>query len=89
MKVPPKRKGNALVTTSITKNPKRLNESPSQKEGKFRDFHTHAALAIHSLNESPSQKEGKYAALHFAAGFVFVASMKVPPKRKGNYKYVT
>ena len=59
MKVPPKRKGNALVTTSITKNPKRLNESPSQKEGKFRDFHTHAALAIHSLNESPSQKEGK------------------------------
>ena len=37
-----------------------LNESPSEKEGKF---HTYAALTVHSstpLNESPSEKEGKW-----------------------------
>ena len=62
----------------------RLNESPSQKEGKYLAKKLRKYCHCCSLNESPSQKEGKYAALHFAAGFVFVASMKVPPKRKGN-----
>ncbi len=59
-----------------------LNESPSEKEGKF---HTRVLLTrrISGLNESPSEKEGKsrFKNLHDA---VPVASMKVPPKRKGN-----
>ena len=36
----------------------RLNESPSQKEGKFRLFAANLSTTA-SLNESPSQKEGK------------------------------
>ena len=39
----------------------RLNESPSQKEGKFR-VHKSLQWKFHSLNESPSQKEGKFRA---------------------------
>ena len=35
----------------------RLNESPSEKEGKFRAIQ-HALDAV-GLNESPSEKEGK------------------------------
>ena len=35
MKVPPKRKGNLSIYHLTTPQPKRLNESPSEKEGKF------------------------------------------------------
>ena len=35
-----------------------LNESPSQKEGKFRLFAANLSTTA-TLNESPSQKEGK------------------------------
>ena len=35
-----------------------LNESPSQKEGKFRRL-AMVATCLRGLNESPSQKEGK------------------------------
>ena len=58
MKVPPKRKGNGRVRESRRGNLRPLNESPSEKEGKyitsmkkFRESFT--------LNESPSEKEGK------------------------------
>ena len=37
---------------------KRLNESPSEKEGKFQKFRVHNPK-IGGLNESPSEKEGK------------------------------
>ena len=58
MKVPPKRKGNECPAeqTSPAGNP--LNESPSEKEGKFGTSGNHCF--VHgSLNESPSEKEGK------------------------------
>ena len=57
MKALPRRKGNTARTgyTYVTEG---LNESPSQKEGKF-----YASYGVQSpapgLNESPSQKEGK------------------------------
>ena len=35
MKVPPKRKGNAVVLQVLLLNRSGLNESPSEKEGKF------------------------------------------------------
>ena len=58
MKVPPKRKGNS-GTDSIP--PVSciacLNESPSEKEGKFNPFAIEWNAG--SLNESPSEKEGK------------------------------
>ena len=57
MKVPPKRKGN-----SYTKRWKpvfaALNESPSEKEGKFHSLNDRRCRN-HALNESPSEKEGK------------------------------
>ena len=37
---------------------RRLNESPSEKEGKYADDHEHTDIP-ESLNESPSEKEGK------------------------------
>ena len=58
MKVPPKRKGNRSVSCAYHPPPS-LNESPSEKEGKFAaDGPANAAKG--ALNESPSEKEGKY-----------------------------
>ena len=59
-----------------------LNESPSEKEGKFRDF---AVLvpAGGRLNESPTEKEGKSVRSILMAPSL-LASMKALPKRKGN-----
>ena len=58
MKVPPKRKGNVYSSVSPAASPTSLNESPSEKEGKFHLL----AQSVHDegLNESPSEKEGKW-----------------------------
>ena len=61
----------------------RLNESPSQKEGKSREVEPVTARAVQRLNESPSEKEGKSTASLLLQAYL-AASMKVPPKRKGN-----
>ena len=60
----------------------RLNESPSEKEGKSGQPRPHG-VAVKSLNESPSEKEGKWS-VSPGGTFTGYASMKVPPKRKGN-----
>ena len=39
----------------------RLNESPSEKEGKWQTLEEHLDT-VKSLNESPSEKEGKFRA---------------------------
>ena len=82
MKVPPKRKGNTGGFN--LKNPLNgsLNESPSEKEGKFLTV-SNGGSARRRLNESPSEKEGKFMTRRGAGG-ARQASMKVPPKRKGN-----
>ena len=81
MKVPPKRKGNAVFLSSANKHAA-LNESPSEKEGKCVPAGA-AASEAHALNESPSEKEGKCLLRRFLMRRVW-PSMKVPPKRKGN-----
>ena len=58
MKVPPKRKGNHRNKEVVGVQLDTLNESPSEKEGKFL-CHVHSIQAIDTLNESPSEKEGK------------------------------
>ena len=58
-----------------------LNESPSEKEGKFK--RTVRRRRLGTLNESPSEKEGKLNARAGGSGNPR-PSMKVPPKRKGN-----
>ena len=59
MKVPPKRKGNGdLKSAGASGIVIPLNESPSEKEGKF-DVVVAQAPPAFSLNESPSEKEGK------------------------------
>ena len=60
-----------------------LNESPSEKEGKWRRCYF-LRKTPPSLNESPSEKEGKFTARVIVFIGVFAPSMKVPPKRKGN-----
>ena len=59
MKVPPKRKGNTdedRVTVYLAG----LNESPSEKEGKWSSCRPQPPHHT-GLNESPSEKEGKFA----------------------------
>ena len=57
MKVPPKRKGNGCTGCGAV-HAHGLNESPSEKEGKY-DAYQRILKARISLNESPSEKEGK------------------------------
>ena len=61
MKVPPKRKGNGLCRRVYIVLLAPLNESPSEKEGKFQGAVAYVLLWI-ALNESPSEKEGKFCA---------------------------
>ena len=63
-----------------------LNESPSEKEGKFQLAHGLIGRS-NPLNESPSEKEGKFSA-QIPLGVAVGPSMKVPPKRKGNVRNV-
>ena len=58
MKVPPKRKGNSKTAGPIVDSPIPLNESPSEKEGKYQ-AEDHDQPNVITLNESPSEKEGK------------------------------
>ena len=81
MKVPPKRKGNT-ASSSLKPTRPSLNESPSEKEGKYRNG-GEVVDGQGSLNESPSEKEGKSEPL-LDEGGMSDPSMKVPPKRKGN-----
>ena len=81
MKVPPKRKGNT-TTGNGEYVPIALNESPSEKEGKYHDP-TPEQRTRAALNESPSEKEGKFVGFGLS-GLISPPSMKVPPKRKGN-----
>ena len=60
MKVPPKRKGNSGMGCPSCRVYMTLNESPSEKEGKFVRTDPPMAIRESSLNESPSEKEGKF-----------------------------
>ena len=57
MKVPPKRKGN-FACGLLSRHSLALNESPSEKEGKF-PLKRLRRDRMRALNESPSEKEGK------------------------------
>ena len=61
MKVPPKRKGNVDIETVKKRTATSLNESPSEKEGKYVSVQSNVASGWLALNESPSEKEGKSA----------------------------
>ena len=65
-----------------------LNESPSEKEGKF-TWTDYTLKRLIPLNESPSEKEGKLYKGRTYAISKKEPSMKVPPKRKGNSESVS
>ena len=67
MKVPPKRKGNTAPRLRY-RGASCLNESPSEKEGKFKGTITYAVIWAVGLNESPSEKEGKFIGVLVTAG---------------------
>ena len=60
-----------------------LNESPSEKEGKY-GAKNWVVEKLKALNESPSEKEGKFDFFKNIQDWNCDPSMKVPPKRKGN-----
>ena len=60
-----------------------LNESPSEKEGKYSANHDTAASVMAASMKVPPKRKGNDDLL-FVVVVPFLASMKVPPKRKGN-----
>ena len=58
-----------------------LNESPSEKEGKFLSVRVLLAI-LDTLNESPSEKEGKYAC-EPAAADIRAALNESPSEKEG------
>ena len=58
MKALPKRKGNPRIGSRAWMALPSLNESPSEKEGKWKGGLV-AIRFVTGLNESPSEKEGK------------------------------
>ena len=83
MKVPPKRKGN-LVPVARDDAEETLNESPSEKEGKYRRSAGYRTRLLPSMKVPPKRK-GNLGALWDNSMPRFDPSMKVPPKRKENY----
>ena len=84
MKVPPKRKGNLVPVQTERRLERRLNESPSEKEGKYE--HGRDAATAHAASmKVPPKRKGNGSAKTGDAPRCW-ASMKVPPKRKGNLK---
>ena len=81
MKVPPKRKGNPARRVGGYRR-QGLNESPSEKEGKFHGWNFNLVKAEASMKVPPKRKGN--AVEGDRAGELYGASMKVPPKRKGN-----
>ena len=69
-----------MYSSVETRNQRRLNESPSEKEGK--SYAEYDMATTQCLNESPSEKEGKSVG-SASRSLIVCASMKVPPKRKG------
>ena len=67
--------------------PGRLNESPSEKEGKFAISVIPAERPFASMKVPPKRK-GNAGSPGSSVGQSSDASMKVPPKRKGNGHFV-
>ena len=82
MKVPPKRKGNQQHHDH-PQHPRRLNESPSQKEGKS-ECERGSTYMLAGLNESPSQKEGKSTPL-YPALTSWTRLNESPSQKEGKY----
>ena len=57
MKVPPKRKGNAIHCTHRVSRTITLNESPSEKEGKY-DFTARVIVLIGPSMKVPPKRKG-------------------------------
>ena len=83
MKVPPKRKGNALPYRDPRKRTDASMKVPPKRKGNPRPKNPDQPCSP-SLNESPSEKEGKSGGGGGMFKIHLSASMKVPPKRKGN-----
>ena len=82
MKVPPKRKGNSIHRTVYRHATSALNESPSEKEGKYHRPRRGAKRVDPSMKVPPKRKGNPQTAT--TSPGAKVPSMKVPPKRKGN-----
>ena len=83
MKALPKRKGNIGRTLTLLQH-LRLNESPSQKEGKFFHWSADGPLTL-SLNESPSQKEGKWVFSSPSLHYIFCLN-ESPSQKEGKLR---
>ena len=84
MKVPPKRKGNAFRLEDYLPSLWPLNESPSEKEGKFQQS-LRQLLESFTLNESPSEKEGKSMKYRIHIANIADTLNESPSEKEGKY----
>ena len=82
MKVPPKRKGNNQLGGKTVLALSGLNESPSEKEGKYSSNRSTKKNRHASMKVPPKRKGNN--PVPDGGSIQTLASMKVPPKRKGN-----
>ena len=89
MKALPKRKGNQRASVLEADPPRRcLNESPSQKEGKFAGFCCVGSGEVKASMKALPKRKGNLG-VRVAQVFLVGASMKALPKRKGNSQQQT
>ena len=84
MKALPKRKGNRETESLAHARLSRLNESPSEKEGKFQVCHILTVTIQRASMKALPKRKGN-AARVFQLKNRNLASMKALPKRKGNW----
>ena len=84
MKALPKRKGNLWLVLVPRVSVNRLNESPSEKEGKSNTVQFTTAISF-SLNESPSEKEGKFPATAFVLPYIYSLN-ESPSEKEGKFR---
>ena len=85
MKAPPKRKGNRGISPYLADYRRALNESPSEKEGKYRIENVIIWDTAYALNESPSEKEGKYHERCLHANHRLRALNESPSEKEGKF----
>ena len=64
-----------------------LNESPSEKEGKYQ-CHDGSSFFLSALNESPSEKEGKFLRTVFLSNALVFPLNESPSEKEGKLKHL-
>lgn len=88
MKAPPKREGKSPSQYRLQRASTSLNESSSEKKGKFTFCLGVGAGPVHASMKAPTSRQGNLNR-EAIAGALALTSMKAPPKRQGKVEMST